>query len=781
MKTTYLFLIILLVFKKISAQEKPSQTLRGSTIDKAIKTALSGTTIELIGAINKKTISNKDGAFKFDFIPVGRYSIRILYIGYKTITIPNIAIESGKETYLNVELEEDINNNKEVVVQSGQNKTRPLNDAALVSGRMFSVEETRRFAAGLNDPSRIATSFPGVSNTGDMNALSIRGNAPNGLLWRMEGVEISNPNHFARVGTSGGGISILSAQLLANSDFLTGAFPAEYGNALSGVFDIYLRKGNNNKREFSFSASTIGVDLTAEGYFKKGSKSSYLINYRYGFLTLMEQLGFKISDASTRFQDLSYHINLPTKSIGTFSIFGFGGLSRQNRIALNDSLNFIQNASSRSGSLDLSNTGSSGLIHNFNIGNKTSLKTIYSINGTNYREEDNYYNKIKGPLIVTRNNQFQELNAILSIVATHKINKKNLIKVGFNTNGKNFFLNQREAVSNVLKDKVKEEGDTRLSQYFLQWKLDPSNKVRFLMGLHGQYFALNRSHAIEPRMGIRIQTGKTQFFSAGYGLHSQIQPLGNYFARIRVGVDSIQPNRNLDFSKAQHYVVGYNIQFKQNWNFKIEAYYQSLYAIPVAASTKTSFSLINQEDNYVIAALSNKGKGKNYGIEMTLERFWNDQFYFLSTLSLYQSKYQASDLVWRNTRFNSNSIFTVTMGKEWNLHTKKTSTFALDLKITNHGGVRVTPINLQQSIIRKTTVLDNTRIYEERLPDIFRIDLQMQWKTQYKKMTGSLIAGVQNLTNRKNPVRQYYDSGIGGIRYNYLLALIPVVGYKIDF
>ena len=781
MRTTYFFLLILLLFNKAAAQEKPSQILRGSTIDKSIKTVLSGATIELIGGVNKQTISNNEGTFKFDFIPVGRYSVRILYIGYKTITIPNIAIESGKETYLSVEMEEDINNNKEVIVQSGQNKTRPMNDAALVSGRMFSVEETRRFAAGLNDPSRIATSFPGVSNTGDNNALSIRGNAPNGLLWRMEGVEISNPNHFARVGTSGGAISILSAQLLANSDFLTGAFPSEFGNALSGVFDIYLRKGNNNKREFSFSASTIGVDLTTEGYFKKGNKSSYLVNYRYGFLTLMEQLGFKISDASTTFQDLSYHIHLPTKNIGNFSIFGFGGLSSQNRIALNDSLNFIRNTSSRSGTLDLSNTASTGLIHTFNIGNKTSFKTIYSFNGTNYREEDNYYNKINGPLIVTRKNQFQEGNAILSITATHKINKKNLIKVGFNTNGRNFFLNQREAVSNVLKDKVKEEGDTRLSQYFLQWKLDPSNKIRFLMGLHGQYFALNRTAAIEPRMGIRIQTGRTQFFSAGYGLHSQTQPLGNYFARIRVGIDSIQPNRNLDFSKAQHYVVGYNIQFKQNWNFKIEAYYQSLYAIPVSASTKTSFSLINQEDNYVIAALSNKGRGKNYGLEMTLERFWNDQFYFLSTLSLYQSKYQASDLIWRNTRFNSNSILSVTMGKEWNLQTKQSSTIALDLKITNHGGVRVTPINLQQSILRKTTVLDNTRIYEEKLPDIFRIDLQMQWKTQYTKMTGSFIAGVQNLTNRKNPVSQYYDAAMGGIKYNYLLALIPVVGYKIDF
>ena len=765
----------------MSAQERPSQTLRGSIIDKSIKTVLAGATVELIGEINKNTIAINDGTFKFDFIPVGRYTIRVSFVGYKTITIPNIPLESGKETFLSLELEEDVTNNKEVIVQSGQNKTRPINDAALVSGRMFSVEETRRFAAGLNDPSRIAASFPGVSSSGDNNALSIRGNSPNGLLWRMEGVEISNPNHFARVGTSGGGISILSAQLLANSDFLTGAFPAEFGNALSGVFDIRLRKGNNSKREFSFSASTIGIDLTTEGYFKKGSKSSYLVNYRYGFLTLMEQLGFKISDASTRYQDLSYHINLPTKNAGTFSFFGFGGLSRQHRVALNDSINFIQNPSTRSGALDLSNTGAVGLVHTIRIGHKTVLNTTYSSNGTNYREEDNFYNKISGPLIVTRNNRFRETNAILSIVATHKLNKKNVLKIGFNTNGKNFFLNQREAVSNVLQDKVKEEGITRVSQYYMQWKWDPSNKIRFQMGLHGQHLSLNQTAALEPRIGIRFQTGKNQFISAGYGLHSQIQPLGNYFARIKVGNDSIQPNKNLDFSKAGHYVVGYSFQFEENWNFKLEGYYQSLFNIPVSASTLTSFSLINQEDNYVIAALNNKGKGKNYGVELTLERFWNDQFYFLSTLSLYQSKYQASDLIWRNTRFNSNSIFSVTTGKEWNLRAMKNSTIAIDLKITNYGGVRVTPINLPQSIIRRTTVLDNTRIYEEKLPNIFRVDLQLQWKTNYNKMTGSFIAGVQNLTNRKNPVSQSYDPLTRGIRYNYLLGLIPVVGYKVDF
>jgi outer membrane receptor protein involved in Fe transport len=82
---------------------------------------------------------------------------------------------------------------------------------------------------------------------------------------------------------------------------------------------------------------------------------------------------------------------------------------------------------------------------------------------------------------------------------------------------------------------------------------------------------------------------------------------------------------------------------------------------------------------------------------------------------------------------------------------------------------------------QKTTVLDNTRIYEEKLSNIRRVDLQTEWKVQYGKKTGSLIAGVQNLFNRKNPVSQSYDPVTKQIKYNYLLGLIPVVGYKVDF
>lgn len=776
-----LWLIIpLLLFAIISTAQQSFQTLRGGIFERSIALPISNATIELIDNEKFKTITDSSGQFRFLNIPVGRHSLKVTHIGYKTFFVNNLLIESGKEMVLTIEMDDEITNSAEIKIQIKSNKSRPINNMALVSARMFSVEETRRYAAGLNDPSRIATAFAGVSGSGDGNALIIRGNAPNGLLWRMEGVDIPNPNHFARVGTSGGAISILSAQLLANSDFITGAFPAEYGNALSGVFDIKLRKGNAEKREHTFSVSTIGIDAATEGYFKKGYGGSYLINYRYGFLTLMQKIGFKIGEAATSFQDLSFNVHLPTKKVGIISLFGFVGLSEQRNEPLNDSLTWLTSPSKRSGWLDAANTGVLGISHSLKLSKKTLLKSIYSINSYTYMEEDSRFDKINGPLIFTRKNKFNEANGVLSILATHKFNKHILLKAGMYTTAKGFDLRQRETVSNLLRDKINMEGNTRLSNYFIQSKWDPTSRLSFQGGIHGQSFALNKKSILEPRMGFRFATAANQYFSLGYGIHSQIQPIGNYFARIRVGSDTVLANKNLDFSRSKHFVMGYTIQLSTNWSFKTETYYQWLYQIPITAGKFTSYNVINLEDDYSIEPLNNNGKGQNYGVEFTLDRFWNDQFYLLATLSLYQSTYLPSDQIWRSTRYNSNSSLTFLVGKEWSIKGKKPSSLGFDAKLIYGGGIRVTPIDLLKSVAQKRTILDNSRIYGEKLMSIFRLDIQMEWKIQYGKMTGSAILGVQNATNRKNQFRQSYDAAIGKIRYSYLLGLIPVFGYKVD-
>ena len=768
----------------LSAQTPLLQTVRGTIADATLKTPLVGANIVLLNSEPLRgATSNTEGGFRLADVPVGRQSFKVSFIGYKEIFVKNIAVEAGKETVLTIELEEDIRETNAVTIVAKSDKTKPLNDLAAVSARMFSVEETRRFAAGLNDPARMATAFAGVTGgNGDGNSLVIRGNAPNGLLWRMEGVDVPNPNHFARVGTSGGGISILSAQLLSNSDFLSGAFPAEYGNALSGVFDIKLRKGNNEKWEHTFSASIIGLDAATEGYFKKGYGGSYLVNYRYGFLSFLQKIGFNVGDAPTSFQDLSFNISLPTKKMGQFTLFGMGGLSKQAIDAVRDSNLWKTNNSSRFGRLDGSNTGAIGATHTLILGKKTALKTVLSLNDYTYREEDNRFDNQNKPLIITRNNVFSENNAIFSVVANHKFNAKQTLRLGAYTSFKGFDLQQREDVSGKLTDKIKNQGKTTLTNVFAQWKMRFTEGVSFQIGAHVQHLFLNNKTAFEPRSALTFGLTKKQTVAIGYGLHSQIQPLGNYFARIRVGKDTVLANKNLDFTKSHHIVLGHDWQFAPNWHLKTEFYYQKLFNVPVTAGRATNFSIINLNDDFAIEPLSNTGFGKNYGLEVTLERFWTDNFYLLATLSLFDSKYQASDGVWRNTVYNSNIASTFLLGKEFAFkNRRRPAALGLDVKFTYLGGQRVTPIDLVKSKKQRTTVTDITRLYEEKLPVFYRLDAQIEWKVQYRGMTGSTIFGVQNATNHLNPIRQSYNVALDKIQYSYLMRIIPVIGYKIEF
>jgi CarboxypepD_reg-like domain len=782
-KRTYIiFLFLSFIASKVQSQLV--QTVRGTVSDALLKSPLVGANIVWLNSEPLRgATTDTEGVFRFDKIAVGRQSFRVSFVGYKEIFLNNISVEAGKETILNIELEEDIRETNAVIVTAQQDKTQALNDLAVVSARMFSVEETRRFAAGLNDPARMATAFAGVTGgNGDGNSLVIRGNAPNGLLWRMEGVDIPNPNHFARVGTSGGGISILSAQLLSNSDFLSGAFPSEYGNALSAVFDLKLRKGNNEKREYTFAASIIGIDAAAEGYFKKGYKGSYLVNYRYGFLSFLQKLGLNVGDAPTEFQDLSFNISLPSNHLGNFTVFGFGGLSNQIVEAVRDSNLWKKDASSRSGRLDASNTGALGATHSIILGKKTALKSVVSLNQYQYKEEDTRLDKQDAPLIINRDNRFGEYNAIVSTVLNHKINVHHSLRMGFYTTFKGFDLQQREAVNNKLSDKIKTDGNTALINTFGQWKWQITEGVRFQLGGHVQHLILNKTSSFEPRAAFSMALSKKHIVALGYGLHGQIQPIGNYFARIAVGKDTVLANKNLDFTQSQHWVLGYDWLFAPNWRLKTELYYQGLGQVPVTAGKATNFSIINLNDDFAIEPLKNDGSGKNYGLEWTLERFWTDNFYLIATLSLFNSKYKPSDGIWRNTRYNANTAATFLMGKEWTFkNRKRPAALGVDVKFTHSGGQRVVPIDLIKSTQQKRTVTDINRIYEEKLPAFYRLDIQAEWKIQYRTMTGSTIIGVQNATNRLNPIRQSFNVVTNKIQYSYLMRIIPVIGYKIEF
>ncbi len=783
-KTVFLFFLSLVCFNLFS--QTITQTIRGNIVDKISQHPIPGAIVVLLNSSPTKGVSaDENGKFQLIEIPVGQQSLKITCMGYNEVILSNLIVNSGKELVLTIAMEESIHKMETIEVTGNQNKNDAINQMSTLSTRMFSVEETQKFAAALNDPARMATSFAGVIQTGNgNNTISIRGNSPDGLLWRMEGVDIPNPNHFSSVGTSGGGISILSTQLLANSDFSTGAFAAEYGNALSGVFDLKLRKGNNQKHEYTVQANFYGVDVAAEGPFKKGYEGSYLINYRYSTLLLLGKLNLPIGQAITNFQDLSLNIAMPAAGFGTFSIFGFGGTSSQTTAAVKDSTKWKDNDFSNLNTRFYANTAAVGITNTKLLGSRSYLKTVLLFSGTGNGYYEDKLNQYYNPIRQYFENYIQG-KITLSSAYNFKINPKNSIRTGLIVTRLTYNLSQKQWVDslNTLVDKINVVGATYTDQLYFQWQHKITERFTTNIGMHFLHLILNNTYSPEPRASMKYALTELQSISFGYGLHGQIQPIGVYFAKVQQSNgDYTTPNENTGLSKAHHFVLSYDINIKSFFYVKTEIYYQYLFNIPISTDVTNTFSMLNTVDGFTTYSLSNKGLGRNYGAELTLERFLYNNFYLLLSSSLYESKYLASNGIWYNTLYNTNFVVSLTSGKDWVLSEKyKKRIIGTNIKLVYTGGYRYTPIDVSSSIAMHQEVDDETRSFEYRSPDYFRVDVRFSIKRNYKKLTAITAIDIQNATNRMNIAGSYFDKTSSSIKYYYQSGIIPLLSYRVEF
>lgn len=774
-------LLLALSLLSLTVQAQFKQQLRGTIVDGVLQKPLAGATVQVPG-IHRSVITNEEGVFRFTDVPVGSYRIVVTYAGFKEAALDNIAVNSGKETVLTVSLEALVKTESEIILKANSKKNKPLNDMSVVSARAFTVEETQRYAAAVNDPLRMAAAFPGVlANDDGNNNIVIRGNSPTGLLWRMEGIDIPSPNHFSQPGLSGGGISILSSQLLSNSDFVTAAFAAEYGNALSGVFDIKLRKGNNEKREYSLQAGVLGLNAAMEGPFSKKYKGSYLINYRYSTLTLLNKIGVLPDDNVTNFQDLSYNIYLPTNKLGTFTLFGFGGLSDQDFNPDKDSSKW-ESKSDRYKSRFISNTGMSGITHSILAGKKLKINSAIGISYTKLGYDEDY---TEDDLSLTTSyiDKYSTRKLSFSTTANYKFSNRLNLRAGLiNTQiHYKFYRLSSEHEDDPLEEKLNTSGNTSTQQAFAQWQYRPANEITINAGVHYLRLAHNNTSSAEPRFSARWNINSRNSIGIGYGLHSQVQTLNVYFAQQQLpNGDVVLPNKNLDLTKSHHYVLSYSYRLAKNTQLKTEIYYQQLFNVPIATHDSSTLSALNVEYEYITDPLVNKGRGRNYGVEISLERYLHNNFYFTLSNSIYQSKYTAADGVERNTRFNGNYIVTLLTGKDFIIE-RKSKTIGVNIKTIYAGGLRTTPIDFDASSQAGYTVYKEKEAYSLQNPAYFRTDLRVSMKWNRKHVTSTLSLDIQNLTNRLNVFGRYYDDQKGKLTTTYQTGLIPILNYKIEF
>lgn len=766
-----------------------SQTIRGKVVDQINQQQLAGAEVKVANLEKKfSTYTDENGAFRLDNVPAGRHTLMINIEGYETYFIPDLEVNAGKEKVLEISLKTQLYELEEVVINS--ENSRQLDK---ISTTTFTVEETQRYAATYYDPARLMTAYPGVGTANDQaNHIVVRGNSPNGILWRMEGVDIVNPNHTPNAGTfsdrvssSGGGVIILSTQLLDNSSFMTGAFSPQYGNALSGIFDIQLRKGNNENYEFTGQAGLIGIDLAVEGPISRENGSSFLANYRYSTVGLLSLMGVPLGDEEITYQDFAFNLNIPTKNAGTFTFFGMGGLSNNIFAAERDS-SVWEFQKDRFDINFASDMGAIGATHTLLIGTKSLLKTVVAASALKSTRNAEFLNS-QFSLQPAEEDVLNQSKVSATTSFSHRFNNRSTLRVGLFYNHIGYEINSVNTTleANPRRDIIASaKGNMQLVQPYLSWNYWLSDKLNLKAGLHGMFLDLNQTKAIEPRASLKYQISNENSLSLAYGLHSQLQLPGTYFATAELADGSLAfPNKELGFTKAHHLVMSYSHLLGENLSLKIEPYYQYLFNVPIVNDPNSTFSTLNLVEGYVTDSLVNEGTGENYGVEFSVEKILSNDYYFLVSGSLYDSKYIAGDGIKRDTRYNGKYLFTLSGGKEIHKTTSrgKNKTWGLNARFIYQGGYRDTPIDALASAAQRRTVYAESEAFSQKMLDYYRLDLRVSFKRNKKKVTRVFAIDIQNATNRQNVAFQYYDFLKSEIVNKYQLGIIPLLSYRLEF
>lgn len=788
MKKMIILLGLVVAAMTVKAQTA-TQTIKGTVLDEQSGNMLPLATISLEGAgVSKMVLADSLGVFKLKNVPLGRQTIRVTLVGYEEAVVRNIEVTAGKEVQLEIRIRESIKKMDEVVLKSGKQKFKAINETAVVSARQLSMDEAVRYSGTRNDPSRMAQNFAGVSGSNDArNDIVIRGNSPAGVLWRMEGIDIPNPNHYSTLGSTGGPVTILNTNTLKNSDFITSAFPSQYGNAVAGVFDLRMRNGNNEKYEFLGQIGFNGFEFGAEGPLSKKNKSSFLLNYRYSFIAVVQKLGLSVGtgNATPYYQDLNFKVNIPTKKAGTFSLFGLGGESHINFKAADedeDNLYATSDGSLRDRNFT-SLTGVTGFTHTYFFNPTTSGKFLLAVAGMDSKYDEVFYNSNRED---TR--AFYKKNTQVKTSAGYTLNKK--------------FSSKDQLTAGIVADKSHlklrqdyiPDGDSVLTTFFRTdvnvWLLRGyanfshrfTDKLSSNLGLYYQAFTLNDKQSVEPRWNIKYQLRPNQSISFGTGLHSQTQPLEIYYYQTKNSSGQTElTNKDLGFVKSIHNVIGYDINFSKNLRFKAEAYGQYIFNAAVE-KTPSSFSMLNSGADFYFpdkTNLVNEGKGYNYGLEFTLERFLHKGFYYLVTTSVFQSKYKGSDNVWRNTAFNTGFVANMLAGKEFKMGKK--GTVGIDTKVAYAGGQPYTPFDLAASAAAGYVVFKTNEAYSLRNDAYLRWDLKFSYARNGKRVTQKWYIDLQNMTSRENVYIKTLNPQTGKTNMINQIGFFPNVNYQITF
>jgi hypothetical protein len=752
------------------------QVVRGKISDRLTGIPMAGAGIRLVGSAGEHTsVSDEHGIFSIT-APIGRYKLSVSFTGYQTFH-DEVLLIAARELVVNVAITRG-----ETVLEAVEVRSSTAVDD-LPGLQSLSVEKTLRVPANFFDPVRVVTAYPAVVAANDQsNAIIVRGNSPNGLLWRLNGLNIVNPNHLSNAGTlsdrpasNGGGVNILSAQMLDRTDFYFGAMPPNYGNALAGVVDMKLRDGSRTSYEYTAQASLIGLDVAAEGPFTKKQNSSFVANYRYSTVGLLSAIGVNFGDEAITFQDLSFHGSADIGGGGKFSFFGFWGFSS----------NEFEGKESDEWEEDKDKYDIEYQAETYALGANYAVplaKGKFSA-GLAYSASEQERQALISSLIpqFERNVQSDEYRSSASVVSSNiryerRAGEKNSVEIGVVTD-----LLSNDVASarvtgcficgNTRIDRVSGDSKGALIQPYLNLASALSPVIGLNAGIRYVNYTFNATSAVEPRIGFSVKPSNISGLNVAYSLVSQTQLPQTYYSG---------GNEDLGFTRSHHVDLNYWQHVTEGMKLRGGIFYQYLFDVPVEQDPASTFSTLNIIDEAAPADLVNEGTGENYGVEATIEKYFYSSTYMLLGGSYYESTFVAADGIERDSRFNGNYTFNGLYGKEW-IKPSRNRTIGVTARMLYLGGLRESRVVVAKSIDDAQTVYDDTDPYSEQLKDYFRVDLRVSFRKNKPGYTRTFALDIQNLSGNQNEASHYYDMTQGKVVTKYQLGIIPILVYRIDF
>lgn len=762
---------LLLITNLPLVAQPPMAVLNGHVVEAGSLQPVPGAALQLLpGNASLTAVSDSLGQFRIAAIPVGHYTLVASAAGHDTLEVPELWLRAGKQEEQRLVLSPASKALGSVTISAmARGQLQPL------GVRTFTVEQSLRWPATFFDPARLVTALPGVAGVNDQaNHLSIRGNSPNANAWTLEGAEIVNPSHTGNAGTatdlptlSGGGVNILSAQMLGPSQLLTGVLPINRSNALGGILDMHLRNGNMKEQEWTLQAGLLGIDVSTEGPIGKGGRASYLANYRYSTVGLLGAMGVDLGDEAITFQDLAFHVALPAGKRGEFKLFGVGGTSSNVFEATHDTSQWKVDKDSRN--IDYaSSMGAVGASLRAPVGERTTLSSTVAVSEIDQQRSEE---RLTADYSVG-----SRFNADLSerkISATMQVEGALGVRLHWSAGGS---ATERRLTSWLNSD-------------VNGWLLRPWLSGRWILGGHWQatagvglaHFTYSGETAPEPRVSVEWRLAHRQKIALAAGMRSQLPQWQSFsvngwplFLQDKIGL-----------TRSQDVVLGYDRSITEFLNLHAEVYYQQLMDVPVEASgllfpSQTAFSMVNVWDEAASVPLRSTGTANNMGLELGLERQFTNNYFWQVNASLYSSRYTEASGQEHGTRWDGQYLLNLFGGKEFKqVKEVRVRTWGVGGRANFMGGPWNPPLPIYTD--QNGTVLYAGDRDWVKLSAYYRIDLRVYLRKDRKGRTGLWAVDLQNVTGARNAAFRYFDVRKNEAVTKYQLGLIPNLSYRIEF